>query len=166
MRMEGKRGLVPVTMVENGSIQCIRLAFGIKRRLDHSANPRRKQGGLEFGLLSGQVWQDYAVAIVGRESWDNQPTIVLEVKVRTDPTGGYHKVWVDAETFRVVRRDRLTGDGKLKYRQVFRDPFRSPAGTWLSRRIEIHNQFEKFVGALVLTEIRVNEGLDAGLFRP
>jgi len=165
LRMEGKRGLVPITMIEDDGVQIIRLALGIKKRIDVSDNPRKKQGGMEFGLLSEQVWNDYQITEVGRETFDNQPAIVLQLKVRHDLDGGFHKVWVDTATFRVLRRDRLTADGKLKYRQVFRQPVQTPAGTWLSRRIEIHNQHGRFVGALETSGLRINQGVAPELFR-
>jgi outer membrane lipoprotein-sorting protein len=166
VRIEGKRGLMPVTMVENGGTQTIRLALGIKKSLDVAGNPRRKQGGLEFGLLTGQVWQDYHVTEVGRERVDGRPVIVLQLKVRGDLDGGYQQLWVDAETYRVVRRDRLSGDGQLRFRQVFREPIRSAVGTWLSRRIEIYNEHNRFVGSLQTISPRVNQGIAPNLFRP
>lgn len=164
LRLEGKYGLVPVTMIENGNVKVYRFGLGVKRRRDFTGEPGKKQGGLEFGLLAGSVWQDYQVTLSGREQGEQRPALVLSLKARADRNGSYYKLWVDAETFRVLRRDRLAGDGTLKHRYLFRQPFRTPAGAWLSRRIEIYNQDGKFVGALALTGFQVNQGLAESLF--
>jgi outer membrane lipoprotein-sorting protein len=166
LRIEGKRGILPVTVVENGNTQVIRLGPGIKKKNDLTGLARRKQGGLEFGLLSDQVWQDYQVTMAGTDTFESTPCVVLRLQARGDrPGSSFQKLWVDATTHRVVRRDRYTGDEKLKSRQVFREPFRTPAGTWLSRRIEVYSQYGKFAGALTLTDARVNQGLAESLFR-
>ena len=83
---------------------------------------------------------------------------------RADRDGSYYKVWVDADSYRVLRRDRLNGDHALKHRYLFQEPYLSPAGTWLSRRIEIYNQDSRYVGALRLTPLEVNQGLAESLF--
>src|ERR1041385_1698049 len=61
LRMEGRRGLIPVTVVVNGNIQLVRFGLGIKNRRDLSTAIRRKPTALEFGLLAGDIWQDYNV---------------------------------------------------------------------------------------------------------
>jgi outer membrane lipoprotein-sorting protein len=164
LRLEGKYGLVPVTMIENGNIKLYRFGLGMKRRRDFTGQPGKKQGGLEFGLLAGEVWRDYLVTVVGQEELEQRPALVLSLKARADRSGSYYKVWLDAESFRVLRRDRLTGEGALKHRYLFRQPFQAAAGTWLSRRIEIFNQDGKFVGALALTGFQINQGLAESLF--
>jgi outer membrane lipoprotein-sorting protein len=165
LRLEGKYGLVPVTMIENGDVKLYKFGLGVNRRRNVAGESGKKQGGLEFGLLAGEVWDDYNITVVDREPWDNRPAIVLDLMAKGDPKGSHHRIWVDAENYRLLRRDRLAGDGKLKHRHLFRQPYRSPAGTWLSKRIEIYNQYNKFVGALELTDIEVNQGLAESLFR-
>src|SRR5262249_18565965 len=55
MRMEGKRGLVSITLIQNGNLK--RTRYGIvNRREDVTGEPDKKQGGLDFGLLTAQVW--------------------------------------------------------------------------------------------------------------
>src|SRR5262249_23191579 len=149
LRFEGKRGLVPVTLIQNGPTQTVRLSLGIKKTRDMSKEVRNKLSGLDFGLLNGQVWQDFNVAIAGQETVDNRPAVLLRLTVRGDnPGSAFQKVWVDNETLRVVRRERYRGNGEMKDREVFRDPVRVPGGAWLSRRVEVMNQAGHFVGAL------------------
>jgi outer membrane lipoprotein-sorting protein len=152
-------------MVENGNTKLYRLGGALKKRRDVTGDPGKKQGALSFGVLSGEIWDDYAVSLQGKEECEGRPALVLALRANADPKGSYHVVWVDAENCRVLRRDRLDGDGALKHRHVFRNPFRSPAGTWLSRRVEVFNQFGKFVGAVEAKEIQVNQGLAESLFR-
>jgi outer membrane lipoprotein-sorting protein len=167
LRFEGKRGLVPVTLIQNGPTQVIRLSLGIKKTRDMSDEIRNKRSGLDFGLLSGQVWQDFNVVVAGHEAWENRPAVVLRLSARGDrPGSSFQKVWVDSETLRVVCRERFKGSGQLKDRQVFRQPLRLPGGAWLSRRIEIANQAGRFVGALELGQFEVNQGLADSMFRP
>jgi hypothetical protein len=165
LRLEGRYGRVPLTMVENGSTKVYRFGLGIRRTRDVSDEPGKKQGGLEFGLLTGEVWQDYDVRIVGHERWEEQEAVVLELIARADRDGSYHRVWIDEETYRLIRRDRLGNDDALRHRHVFRQPYRTTAGTWLSRRIDVYNQHGQFTGALLLNDIDVNHGLAESLFR-
>src|SRR5206468_924676 len=98
LRMEGRRGLIPVTVVVNGNIQVVRFGPGIKNRRDLSDAIRRKPTGLEFGLLSGDVWQDYTVTEIGSEEWEGRPAILLHLQVRGErPDSSFQKVWVDRE---------------------------------------------------------------------
>jgi outer membrane lipoprotein-sorting protein len=166
LRFEGKRGLVPVTLIQNGPTQVIRLSLGIKKTRDMSDEVRNKRSGLDFGLLAGQVWQDFNVVVAGNEAWENRHAVVLRLAARGDrPDSSFQKVWIDTETLRVLCRERFKGSGQLKDRQVFRDPIRLPGGTWISRRIEVSNQAGRFLGALELSQFEVNQGLADSLFR-
>jgi outer membrane lipoprotein-sorting protein len=166
LRLEGKRGLVPVTLIQNGSTQVIRMSLGIKKKRDMSDEVRNKLSGLEFGLLSGQLWQDFNVVVVGTETWEDRRAVVLRLAARGDrPGSSFQKIWVDAESLRVLCRERFAGNGASKGREVFRDPVRLPGGTWISRRVEVSNQAGKFVGALELSGFEINQGLEDSLFR-
>jgi len=163
LRLEGKRGIVPVTLIINGNAKVIH--YGpIHKREDVTGQPGRKQGGLDFGLLSNQVWTDFRVTSEGRRPWEDHTAIVLRLVARSSPQGSYHLVWVDEDSLRVLQTEDRTGDGDLKRRRVFRKAERTPGGAWLARRIEIFNSREKFVGALELSDVVVNEGLQAKLF--
>jgi outer membrane lipoprotein-sorting protein len=166
LRIEGKRGLVPVTLVQSGHTQVVKLGLGIKKSRDMSDEVRNKRSGLDIGLLSGQVWQDFDVTVVGHETWENQPATVLRIAARGDrPGSSFQKLWIDPESLRMMCRERFRGNGQLKDRQVFREPVRLPGGTWLSRRIEVSNQAGRFVGALALGQFEVNQGVADNLFR-
>jgi outer membrane lipoprotein-sorting protein len=163
LRMEGKRGLVPVTLIMKGSVKLIR--YGpVHNRQDVTGQPDRKQGGLDFGLLTRQVWTDFRITVESRQSWEDRTALVLHLVARSSPGGSYHRVWVDTETFRVLQIEDRNGEGNLKRRQLFRNPIKTPSGVWLAQRIEIFNRYEKFVGALELTDIQVNHGVDDKLF--
>jgi outer membrane lipoprotein-sorting protein len=163
IRLEGKRGILPVTLIVNGNSKLIR--YGpIHKREDVTGNPDRKQGGLDFGLLTNQVWTDFRVISEGRRPWEDQTAIVLRLTARSSPEGSYHLVWVDEDSHRVLQIEDRTGQDELKRRQVFRQPTRTPGGAWIARRIELFNARQKFVGALELSDFVVNEGLQAKLF--
>jgi outer membrane lipoprotein-sorting protein len=163
LRMEGKRGLVPVTLIQNGNVKRIRFGL-LHKRQDVTGQADKKQGGLDFGLLTEQVWTDFRVTREGRQPWEDRAAVVLHLVARSSPQGSYHRVWVDEETLRVLQIEDRTAEGELKRRYVFRRPAQTPDGIWLARRIEVFNQYEKFVGALELTDVVVNQGLDKALF--
>jgi Outer membrane lipoprotein-sorting protein len=163
VRMEGKRGIFPVTLIVKGNVKLIR--YGpLRKRQDVTGQPDRKQGGLDFGLLTHQVWTDFRITSEGRQPWEDHTALVLRLVARSSPQGSYHLVWIDAQTFRVLQIEDRTGEGNLKRRQVFRKPIKTSAGVWLAQRIEIFNSDKKFVGALELTDILVNHGVDEKLF--
>lgn len=163
IRLEGKRGILPVTLIVNGNSKLIR--YGpLHKREDVTGNPDRKQGGLDFGLLTNQVWTDFRVVAEGRRPWESQTALVLRLTARSSPAGSYHLVWVDEDSRRVLQIEDRTGQDELKRRQVFRKPMRTPGGAWIAQRIELFNARERFVGALELSDVVVNEGLQAKLF--
>jgi hypothetical protein len=163
MRMEGKRGMIPVTLVMRGNVKTMR--YGpVRKRRDVTGQPDRKQGGLDFGVLTSQVWTDFRITLEGRQPWEDRTALKLRLVARSSPEGSFHQVWVDSETLRVLQIEDRTGEGYLKRRQVFRKPTKTAEGIWLAQRIEIFNQYEKFVGALELTDIVTNHGVDARLF--
>jgi outer membrane lipoprotein-sorting protein len=164
MRLEGKRGLVSITLIQNGNLKRTRYGF-VNRRQDVTGSPDKKQGGLDFGLLTSQVWTDFHVTTEGHVSWEDRPAVVLHLVARSSPEGSYHRVWIDDETLRVLQIEDRTGDGILKRRLVFRRPVKTPGGVWLAHRIEIFNQENHFVGALELTDVAMNQGLDDHLFQ-
>jgi outer membrane lipoprotein-sorting protein len=163
LRLEGKRGILPVTLIMNGNSKLVR--YGpLRTREDETGEPDKKQGGLDFGLLTNQVWTDFRITSEGRRPWEERNALVLRLTARSSPEGSYHLVWVDEDSHRVLQIEDHKASGEMKRRQVFRQPMRTPGGAWIARRIEIFNANDKFVGALELSDVTVNEGLQARLF--
>jgi outer membrane lipoprotein-sorting protein len=165
LRVEGKRGFLPVIMIEDGDKKTFRTALGIRSQRNVRGQPAKKQGGLELGILSDSLWDDYNVVLVGPGTADGIDCHVLELTPRVDPRPGTIRLWVDQKSFRVVQRDRYNRQGQLKHRCLFRQPFATPVGVWLSRRAEFYNAEAHFVGAVELRDVRVNQGIADSAFR-
>jgi outer membrane lipoprotein-sorting protein len=165
LRVEGKRGILPVVVIENGDVKTFRTALGIRSTRNVRGQPAKKQGGLELGLLSDTLWDDYNVVLVGPGTADGIDCHILELTPKVDPRPGTIRLWVDQKSFRVVQRDRYNRQGKLKHRCLFRQPLSTPVGVWLSRRAEFYNAEARFVGAVELRDVRVNQGIADSAFR-
>ena len=158
------RELVRVSMIQNGDRETWRTSFGLRRSQSLTGKPAKKQDTLDFGMLSPALWGMYRIQFLGEETVEGCPCLALKMTLIEDPGHGHYKVWLDAKTFRVVGWERYGGGGELKLRYMFREPERNPDGVWYSRRIELYSPEGHFVGALVLTQVKINQGLSDKLF--
>jgi outer membrane lipoprotein-sorting protein len=165
LRVEGKRGFLPVIMIENGDTKMFRTALGIRSQRNVRGQPVKKQGGLELGILSDTLWEDYNIVLVGPGTADGIDCHVLQLTPKVDPRPGTIRLWVDRKSFRLVQRDRYNRQGQLKARCLFRQPFETAVGVWLSRRAEFYNAEARFVGAVEIRDVRVNQGIAESTFR-
>src|SRR5262249_4805305 len=165
LRVEGKRGFLPVIMIENGDTKMFRTALGIRSQRNVRGQPVKKQGGLELGVLSDTLWDDYNIVLVEPGAVDGIACHVLQLTPKIDPRPGTIRLWVDQKTCRLVQRDRYDRQGNLKQRCLFRQPFETAVGVWLSHRAEFYNAESHFVGAVEMRDVRVNQGIAESSFR-
>jgi outer membrane lipoprotein-sorting protein len=158
------RELVRVSMIQNGDHETWRTSLGLRKSQSLVGKAAKKQDTLDFGMLSPPLWGMYRIQPLGDETIEGTPCVALKMTLIEDPGHGHYRVWLDAKTYRVVGWERYGGGGELKLRYMFREPERSPDGVWYSRRIELYSPEGHFVGALVLTQVKINQGLSDKLF--
>jgi outer membrane lipoprotein-sorting protein len=154
-----------ISRVQNGDRETWRTSLGLRRTRDLSRKPARKADTLKIGILTSMLWESYRIQRLNDASIEGSPCLTLKMTLIRDPGNGHYIVWLDRTTFRVVGWERFTTTGELRVRHMFREPEQSPDGVWYSRRIELYTPQGTFVAAIQLTDIHINQGLDAALFR-
>jgi hypothetical protein len=113
------------------------------------------------GPLMDYVAKGGIVTLSGHGEAEGRHAYIVDVKL---PSGGNHRIWVDAETFLEVRQDRevRAGLGKMgSVRVVFRD-YRDVEGVMLPTRIETGDG--PVPDQLVIERVALNPELDDGAF--
>lgn len=115
------------------------------------------------GPLMDYVAKGGIVAVEGTGLAEGRSVYILDVKL---PSGGNHRVWVDAETFLEVRHDRqvrsvLGQEGMVTV--LFRG-YREFEGVTLPTRIETGGGIGESANRLVIERVALNPELDDRMF--
>lgn len=115
------------------------------------------------GPLMDYVAKGAIVTVSGHGQAEGRYAYILDVKM---PSGGNHRIWVDAETFLEVRHDRQVrgGLGQLgAVTVIFRD-YREFEGVQIPTKIETGAGFGASANKLVIERVALNPELEDRMF--
>lgn len=164
MRIDGKLGLVSMSVVINGDDKVTRVPLLRIAKKDNVAKevPKR-QSDLDIGIISGSFWDNYEVKGAVEESGDDGPvykiTYVSNSKKKDESV-----IWVDAKTLKLLKHERYR-NGKMKARFIYLDHSYVQGIVWVPTRIQVYNQEGKLAGVTVNENIRVNTGIPDAVFK-
>ncbi len=163
LKMTGKVGLVGVEFIKNGDLQIIRVpALKISRKDDFDDEPQRRQTPLDIGVISDAMWRDYDISFEGEKTIDGVKQYVLHLKRKT--VNRTQRIWIDAETMRLAKREKYDAQGRLKDRFIYKDS-KKIDGIWVPQRIEAYTPNGKLAGITEYRNIRINTGISDSEFR-
>ena len=115
------------------------------------------------GPLMDYVAKGGVVTISSHGEAEGRYAYILEVKL---PSGGTHRIWVDAETFLEVRQDRQlrSGMGQVGTVTVLFHDYREFEGVKIPTRIETGAGIGASPNKLVIERVALNPELDDGAF--
>lgn len=115
------------------------------------------------GPLMDYVAKGGVVTLAGHGEADGRYAYIVEVRL---PSGGTHRIWVDAETFLEVRQDRemRSALGKMATVIVLFHDYRDFEGVKLPTRIETVAGVGAAQNKLVIERVALNPELDDGAF--
>jgi len=115
------------------------------------------------GPLMDYVARRGAVTLAGFGETAGREAYVLKVAL---PSGGNHRVWVDAENFLELRHDREVrdGGGRQSMVTVFYRDYRTFDGLEIPTTIETAATTGQAMNRLVIERIAINPSLDEKLF--
>jgi hypothetical protein len=115
------------------------------------------------GPLMDYVAHGAVVTLAGTGAADGQRAYILDVKL---PSGGDHRIWVDARTFLEVRQDRQfsSGAGRLGTVSVVYRDYRTFEGLQMPTSIETGAAPGAASNRLVIERVALNPDLDDGIF--
>lgn len=115
------------------------------------------------GPLMDYAAKGGAMSVAGTDAVDGRQAYVIDVKL---PSGGLHRVWVDAESFLELRHDceYRTPAGALSTTSVFFRDYRTFEGLQLPVTIDTGVVFGQAATRLVIERVALNPPLDNGVF--
>lgn len=176
--LEQKRpGKVRFEVLEASGMKSVRAydgANGWKMRADGPGLPQvTPYSGDELGFARGaQVidgpLMDYvrkgaALSVLGIDRVDGRPAYVVDARL---PSGGLHRVWIDADSFLELRHDREYNDasGRIAVATVRFREYHSFEGLLIPLTIESGNGAGRPVNRLVIERVALNPRLEDAVF--
>ena len=115
------------------------------------------------GPLMDYVAKGATIALAGFGESDGRKAYVLEVQL---PSGGDHRLWIDAENYLELRQDRQVGSslGKPVRTTVFYRDYRTFEGLQMPTTIETVEAKGNLKNRLVIEKVALNPELDDKIF--
>jgi len=125
----------------------------------------KRQSLLEYGgQLSEGTLQFMTAKFVKEEQVGETPTLVFDLKYKTNLPASSYRIWVDPKTRLTLKRVWYDKEGKMKATFLYTNPKEIGEGVWVPGHCEITNAEGVFSAALDFKEAKLASGLSAGLF--
>ncbi|MDQ2731367.1 MAG: hypothetical protein M3Y56_06890 [Armatimonadota bacterium] len=139
-------------------------ALRIHKTADVTGQAYKKEDALDFGLLTGDVWDDFNIWYVRTENFGGTWVYSLGMRPKNAPNGGTMIVRLDTSTLRVIERDRYTNQGVPVQRQFYSNFVHPLPHVWLPALIKLYDGQSHYAGDLVFSKLVVNSGLSNSIF--
>ena len=139
--------------------------LGITKSADVTGQANKKETSLDWGLMTGDLWDDYNVWVIRTEVDSGKPVYLLGLRPKNEPHGGTMIVRMDKATLRINERDRYNMEGVVQQRQYFSDYIHPLPHVWIPTIIKLYNNQGQLGGELVYSKSVINSGLPDSLFK-
>ncbi len=146
--------------VVNGN-QKLTVAPFVHKVQDTTGEPGKRQTLMDFGFIPPELLNDYNATFLRREAG------LLCFQIQPKQAGETQKdlVWIDPKTHITTQRYNYGRDGKLTKILRYVNPVQVAPGIYVPTRVELYNTQNKLAGATVYQNIRVNQPVNASLFK-
>lgn len=164
LRIEANVEDTTVLYILNGPIQTIRVPrVKINQRVDLSGKPGRRQTPLDFGLLTPSLFPTLFTAkyvrkdrSTGEQVFDLTYTPPLKDRTRM-------RIWIDESKKYITKREWYNQRGN-QIATFFYEEAQQKDGVWMPTKLTVKNTDNKVAGITGYTDLKVNTGLEDGLF--
>lgn len=155
------------SFIINGAMRYVMIPrINIKTTENLTDKPGKRQSLLEYaGLLTKGTLDFMQPKLLREEKEDGKTLKVFELRYQGEQQGSYFHLWIDTETGISYKREWFDSAGKLRARFQYDDAKELESKTWVPTRVHIHNADGEIAAVLVLSEIKINQGLDDSLFQ-
>lgn len=164
-RLEGSLGALKFTYITNREYSIIRIKpIGYEKKESIADKPHRRQGSVDLGLVTKDMWDDYLVAHAGVEG-DGEAACVMLDLTRRDQNSNRHRIWVNAKKLCLEKMEKYGGD-KTTMQMFYR--YSEPVlvqDIWVPTKIEMLSPTGEVAGVTRVKDIKVNTGLEDTLFK-
>lgn len=165
MKMEGKLGMLKVSIMINGAQKCIRIpGLRYSRKEDISSEPHKRQSDLDIGIITGSLWRDYTVLDTANDKASETPVYRVTF-VRNNSRDKKLVCWVDSKSLKLLKVEKHESDGTLRARYVYSDHTLVGDTIWVPGRVDVYNVEGKLAGTTAYTNIRLNTDLPDSEFK-
>jgi outer membrane lipoprotein-sorting protein len=159
LKLNGELGMMKCEFVTNSNSRLVRIpSIRFKKREDITNQQEKRMTPLDVGVITDAVWDIYKVKLVRIEK-DETGAIVFVLRLNNQRSPKYQMVWIDGKDFKVLRRDRLTEDDKIKSKVVLTD-HKKFGEIWVPTRAEVYNGEGKLAASTEMKDIVVNIGVE------
>ena len=168
MKLEGHsptRGRA--TIIFNGAIRFYEAPkFKLKNRENLETQSGKRQSLLEYvGLISPVTLKFMNPKYLKDETIEGRETEVYELTFNRTEKGSFYRVWMDTKSHAALKREWFDGAGKLKATFNYLDLTEPAPGVWIPNKVEVKNGEGVSAAILMLSEIKVNQGLTEEPFK-
>ncbi|MCH7704268.1 MAG: outer membrane lipoprotein-sorting protein [Planctomycetes bacterium] len=152
-------------MIINGAKKSIKIPkAGITLREDNSKNPAKRQTALDFGLLTGTLFDGYLEAkYVRTDRLTGEFVFDLTYKPEHSDKSR-HRVWIDPERRFLTKRVWYSRRGNLRATFLYEDP-KKFGDIWFPTKAVVKNSENKVAGTILYSDIVINPTLSDDLFK-
>lgn len=160
-RMDGYAKGIKASLVQNGYKKLV-LAAMIRQTEDVKNKPGKRFDTLDLGFLSSKLWVDNTITIVGSAKG---PAIELKLVPKSAEKDKRHdNVWIDANSLKLLKREKYRGSGEMRIRYVYSD-YATLAGKMPIATVStMYNPSSEKMGTVTYKNVKANVGLADSLF--
>jgi len=160
IKIEGKIQGIYVNAVENGYL--IKYNLGpFKATKNFKDDPGRRYNSLDIGMLSSWLWENNTVTVLDESNGT--------IKLKFDPIQGgnesrYDLVWVDADTLKLIKREKYNTDGIFKLAIEYVEWKEILPDYYVTTKFKTYNNKREYLGTNAYTNLKINQPMKDGLF--
>jgi outer membrane lipoprotein-sorting protein len=163
MRLDGKIGLLNVVVVTNGDKKAFMIPSVHFRSTDNiKGQPHKRQSELDWGVLTGSLWNDYIVLSAESESVSSGDMYKIVFR-RSNSVDKKLAVWADAKSLKLLKLEKYESDGSMKSKYIF-SGHKEYNHIWVPSRIDVYNEDNTLAATSACENVAVNSGISDSRF--
>lgn len=163
IRIEGKIGMVKFEYICSDGYKIARAPkIGFKKRDNFSHDPAKLQGAFDVGIITPSLWQTRKVEVID----DPEAKFKGEIKLKLQWFKGdtVYFAWVDARNLWLKRLEKQNAQGEIREVVSYADPKNLGGQLWMPTRCELKTPEGAKIGSTVVSDIKLNSGLQDSIF--
>lgn len=160
-RMDGYAKGIKASFVQNNYKKLV-LAAMIRQTEDVKNKPGKRFDTLDLGFLSSRLWTDNTITIIGSAKG---PTVQLKlVPKSTEKDKRHDKLWIDANTLKLIKREKYRGSGEMRIRYIYNEWEPLTGKLPIATTSVMYNPSGEKMGTVTYKNVKANVGLADSLF--
>jgi len=167
LRVDGRFGPRSAAYIVNNTDQWVRYpALGINTHMDLGQSPGKRKTLLDVGLISEDYLSYTEAQFINSRPVNGVICAVFSISYKDKTLDTSHRlVWIDPKTKVTLKREEYSQTGKMLSIWYYHDPKEVAPGIYMPESIEVDDSQGKPAGETAYRNIKVNQGVEATLFK-